>query len=237
MRSTTCAALLCAAMASGAAAQQSAAPAIRFDGQPGGPAAGGILQQAYERRGEAPPVGQARELSVDWNIEIGIGDPSGRYDGGGYSWRWERVNALAHEAEESARRLHRAAENRGHHGDHWEERFLRACHRFEQQASHFHRQVESYRQNPSHTRSDYYQVVNAFREVEWTIRSGHVDGRVWSDFYSAQSAINQLDYYYRSGGYDPGHGDHDDRDEHGDWPFPGRPRYPRGGHGRRPHGW
>ncbi|MBI4346587.1 MAG: hypothetical protein HY553_07010 [Elusimicrobia bacterium] len=231
------AALLSVAAAQVAAAQV-AVPAVRFDGERGAVVAG-ILQQAVAARGEAPPVGAVRELSSGWSVEIGIGDPYPRYPGGQYggsSWRWETVKRLAHEVQERAEHLHRWAEARSHHGG-WEERFLRACHRFEQAARHFHRQVESYRQHPSHTQSDYYQLQSAFRDVEYSINGGHVDGHVRSDFYAASSAVNELASYYR-GGYDDGHGGGHGGD-HGGWePYPRHPRPPR--YPRRPrgrHGW
>ncbi len=222
-RITGVAALL-ATLATTAAAQQ--APGVHFDGERG-TAVGRMLQQAFEGRGAAPPIGAVRQVSSGWDVRIEVGDPRGRRGPGspsGNPWRYERVAALAHEVEERAEHLHRAAEGRSHHGDYGEERFLEAAHAFERQAAHFHRQLESYRQESYHTRSDYYELVSAFRQVEWTIRSAHVESHVWGDFNAARSAVTELEYYYRAdGGYDHGHGHGDD--DH-DWP----------NRRRRPHG-
>lgn len=217
------------ALLAGSAAAQVAVPAgIEFDGG----RFGGF------RAGEAaapPAVGAAREVSSGLSFEIIFGDPweqDGHRRGQGYgSWRWERVKQLAHEVEEAARHLRRAADGRGHHGDWSEDRFRRAAYEFERSAEHFHRQVESWRQDPSHSRSDFYRLSSAFRELDWAIRQAHADGHVWSDFQRARVAIEELDLAYRGGYYDDrGHDDHGrdrDRDHDRGRRYPPRPRYPR----------
>lgn len=124
----------------------------------------------------------------------------------------ERVAILAHQVEDAARHVHRAAERRSHHGDYWEERGLVRLHEFEDSARHFHRQVESYRADPYHTEADFRRLVRSYRRAQEGLHWIHPDRHVRRDFRRAEQAMEELMWVY---GYDEGY--YDRRYRHPRW--------------------
>ena len=212
--SMTAAVAVMSVLLGSARANAQAGGRINFDGGRGS-AAGRIIGSILEG---------AIDIAIPRGIEI-----SGQYGypQGGY-WNWEQVKRLAHEVNENAEHVHNAAEARAHHGDRDEERALSDLHGLKEAAEHFHDQVERYGQSPSHTRSDYYTVLNAYNRARSSIRWSHVEGHVIRDFNDLSRSLNELSYYYRDASYGGGHGRDDDRDDD-------RDDHDRGGrdHGRR----
>lgn len=221
-------ALLCAAPSSAGGPRPTS---LDFDGAAGVDGAQPLMNWVREQGAPAPTVKGERVYDSLW----GRGDHQSPWDGGwSHRWDWERVKRLAHEVEEKAAHVHREVEQRAHHGDWREQQALRDLHQLETRAAHFHTQVERWSQNASHTRSDYSALLDAYNRSARSIHGSHAEPHVRADFSALRRSLGELDYYYRDGGYDGGHGDHDD---HGGWPQPGWPRYPSGGHGRYPQPW
>lgn len=138
-----------------------------------------------------------------------------------------RVQSVAHELEDAARRVHRLAERSEHHYDRGERRALAALHELEEAADHFHRQVERHRQNPFHTEADYRRLERAYR---WAYRSFHgLHGyrHVERSFHRVHSLMDDLGYYYTArGGHGRGRYDRrDDRDYRGYGEYRGQGQY------------
>lgn len=223
-------ALLCAATARAEGARPTS---LDFDGAARAGGAQSLMNWVRGQGAAAPEVKGERELVGHWD-DVPNGPPS-PWDGGwSHGWDGERVKRLAHEVEERAAHVHREAEERAHHGDWREQQALRDLHELEQRAAHFHTQLERWNQNASHTRSDYHALLNAYHRAAGSIHGSHAEPHVRVDFETLRRSLSELDYYYRYGGYDPGHGGHDD---HGGWTQPRWPwpRWPRDGHNS--HGW
>ena len=129
------------------------------------------------------------------------------YNGGG-----QDIRKLAHQIDELANYVHEEAERTAHHGDWWEERALRDLHALAEAATHFHQQVESWWQDPNHTRQDYRNLVYAYRTAKYSFEWAHSFQYIRRDFQRLGSLIEELRRYY-DGGWDP----HDPHDPHNPW--------------------
>lgn len=107
-----------------------------------------------------------------------------------------RVQVLAHQLENAARRVHLRAEDTRHHGDYWEEKALRRLHDLEAKARHFHRQVERYRPNPYHTAEDFRALERAFYRAEEAMHWLHAYDAVERDFRRLERVMDELQYLY-----------------------------------------
>lgn len=142
------------------------------------------------------------------------------------------VQAVAHELEDAARRVHRLAERSEHHYDRGERRALSALHELEESADHFHRQVERHRQNPFHTEADYRRLERAYWEAYRSFHGLHGYRHVEQSFHRVQSLMDDLNYFYTAPrGHGRGRYDrHDDRNYRGHGEYRGDGRYR--GHGQ-----
>jgi len=114
-------------------------------------------------------------------------------------YQMKRVKVIAHQLDEAAHRLHKAAEDYAHHGGYYERRALAALHELDRKASHFHRQVERYYQNPYHTERDFEKLYYAYRSASWRFRYLHAEDHVYEYFHEVQELMDELLRYY--GGY------------------------------------
>lgn len=142
----------------------------------------------------------------------------------------EEVQRLAHEVEDRARLVHRAAERLAHHGDRREERALVQLHELEEQARHFHRQVERNRQNVGHTERDFRRLRQAYSRVAYTMHDLHAYGRVDREFDRLSDAMYDLEMYAEDlfDRVRPAHRRYGDRRDRHDWNHRSRGR----SHGR-----
>lgn len=130
----------------------------------------------------------------------------------------EEVQKLAHEVEDRARLVHRAAERLAHHGDFREEKALARLHELEEQAGHFHRQVERNRQNVGHTEGDFRELRQAYSRAAYTMHDLHAYGKIDREFDRLSDAMYDLEMYagdlFDRGR--PAHRRYSDRDRWGD---------------------
>ncbi len=117
---------------------------------------------------------------------------------------WEAVQGLAHELENTARRLHRDAERFAHHGDRREEAALRRIHELEDRARHFHREVERYYRDPRHTHSDFRALEHAYYRAAEARYWLHGIGRVEVQFERVDRLMYELTERYERWVYGPG---------------------------------
>lgn len=100
------------------------------------------------------------------------GYPSGQSYGQSYGYgRWDgqRTYSVAHQIDQTASWIYRqAARNRSQ--DRGEYRALTALYRLSAAASHFHGEVESYRQDPRHTANDFARLVAAYNQAVDSLR-------------------------------------------------------------------
>ncbi len=107
----------------------------------------------------------------------------------------DRMKDLAHQLQEAVHHAHETAEEYAHH--YGESRALKALHRLDRRARHFHRQVERYYQNPHHTEKDYRKLVRDFRKARRAMQRLHTYEHVYDDFHRVEVLIGDLAYYYR----------------------------------------
>ncbi|HEX9942015.1 MAG TPA: hypothetical protein VGG03_08365 [Thermoanaerobaculia bacterium] len=128
------------------------------------------------------------------------------------SGQMERVAVLAHEIEDVAASIHRQAARNNRRPDRDVARVLADLHQLEERADHFHGQVESYRQDPRHTRDDFAALEEAFYETADSLR--YIQPRPYIDrgMDRIYDLMNELSRYYGRSGY-------------GRWGDRGRDRY------------
>jgi hypothetical protein len=137
------------------------------------------------------------------------------------SGQMERVAALAHEIDDVATSIRRQAERNNRRPDRDEARMLADLRELDGRASHFHAQVESYRQDPRHTADDFAALEDAFFRLGETLR--YVNRRPYIDrgLDRIYPLMNELSRYYGRSGYDRRGYDRYGQDRYGD----GRDRY------------
>lgn len=138
----------------------------------------------------------------------------------------ERIAVLAHEIDEIAGEMRQRTERSNRRPDRYVAHVLGDLHDLAAAANHFHREVESYRQDPRHTRDDYRELTTAFDAVRASL--SYIDPRSYIDRGMRRIAVNlaQLDDYYGYGDrYGRGDRGRSDRDR-----YDGSRRYspPRG---------
>jgi len=149
------------------------------------------------------------------------------------SGQMERVAALAHEIDDAATAIRRQAERNNRRPDRDEARMLSDLRELDGRASHFHRQVESYRQDPRHTADDFAALEDAFFRLGDTLR--YVNRRPYVDrgLDRIYGLMNELSRYYGRSSYDRRGYGWEGRDRYGD----GRDSYDgRSDRGYRGHG-
>ncbi len=74
-------------------------------------------------------------------------------------------------------------------------RALRALHRLDERARHFHHQVEQGR-SAAHTSNDFERVRGAFRHAEARLHGLHANGHVQRDFDRVARIVRDLEWTY-----------------------------------------
>ncbi len=134
----------------------------------------------------------------------------------------DRMKDLAHELQEAVHHVHETAEEYAHH--YGESHALKALHRLDRQARHFHRRIERYYQDPHHTEKDYRKLVRDYHRARRAMRHLHTYEHVYDDFHRVEVLLGDLAYYYG------GHDQYRENDyEHG---YYGRKHYRRPSRGR-----
>lgn len=133
----------------------------------------------------------------------------------------ERVAVLAHEIDDVATSIRRQAERNNRRPDRDEARMLADLRALDGRASHFHAQVESYRQDPRHTADDFAALEESFFRLGETLR--YVNRRPYIDrgLDRIYPLLNELSRYYGRSGDDRRGSDRYGQDRYGY----GRDRY------------
>ena len=106
----------------------------------------------------------------------------------------DRIKYLAYELKEAAHHVRETAEEYAH--NYGESHALKALHRLDRQARHFHRQVERYYQDPYHTEKDYRKFGRAYRRVRRSMQHLHTYEHVYDDFNRVEELLNEMTHYY-----------------------------------------
>jgi len=107
------------------------------------------------------------------------------------------VQGLAHELDDAARHTYRAAYETRQHFTWREDRALRKLDRLADWARHFHAQVETYRQDPTHTDADFQNLVRAYVRARDGVRTQlHATAHVRDDFKRVEAIMDRLIDYY-----------------------------------------
>jgi hypothetical protein len=129
------------------------------------------------------------------------------------SWNGEQAYALAHQVDETASSIYRQAARNNRRPNRTEARALASLSQLNAAASHFHGEVESYRQDPRHTANDFARLVsaydNAVESLRWIEPRPYVDrgmDRI------ADMLTEMSPFYGRT--YDRWHGHGQDWDRH-----------------------
>jgi hypothetical protein len=122
-----------------------------------------------------------------------------------------RIASLAHEIDDTATYIRRQAERNNRRPNREEARMLAGLRELNGRASHFHDQVESYRQDPRHTADDFAALEDAFYQLGDTLR--YVNRRPYIDqgMDRIYDLMTELSRYYGRSGY-------------GRWGYQGRDR-------------
>jgi hypothetical protein len=146
----------------------------------------------------------------------------------------ERIAVLAHEIDEIAGEMRQRTERSNRRPDRYVAHVLGDLHDLAAAAGHFRREVESYRQDPRHTRDDYRELTTAYDAVRASLSS--IDPRSYIDRGMQRIAVNlaQLDDYYGYGdrygrGYRGRSDRYDQRNRYDDSRRYGPPRGPGAG--------
>ncbi len=132
----------------------------------------------------------------------------------------DRVAALAHEIDATARGIYRQAARNNRRPDQYEAQMLDDLRQLAGNAAHFHDEVEGNRQNPRHTANDFARLEESFNQLGITMQNVRPRPYVDRGMQQIYSRMTELSRYYGGNGYDRwgryGHdrGDHDryDRD-------------------------
>ena len=121
----------------------------------------------------------------------------GRYPDYGHM---DRVSALAHEIDQTARYIYREAARNNRYPDRNEARMLQGLYQLYGRADRFHDQVESYRRDPRRTDAEFVALEQSFNRLGNALR--YVEPRSYVDrgmqrIYDLMSDLSR--YYGRSG--------------------------------------
>lgn len=109
-------------------------------------------------------------------------------------YRAKDIRLLAHELEDAARAVHRAAERAAHHADRREARALVALHELEDEARRFHRRVEIPRWLPYRSRADFGALERAYFRAARDMHDLHAFEPVNRQFFRVTDAFYELAY-------------------------------------------
>lgn len=126
----------------------------------------------------------------------------------------ERVMEVAHEIDNTASYMSRMAERMNRRPNSRENQVVVDLHELRDRARHFHRETESYRQNPQHTADDFQVLVDSYYSASQSLRS--IRRRPYLDRAMSHVAnlLNELTPFYGvdylQAPSDNGYGDRDD---------------------------
>lgn len=111
------------------------------------------------------------------------------------SYELAEVQKLAHRVEDRAEEAFCEAERFAYYGGFRERQALVRLRELDQRATHFHRQVEHYRQNFNHTEDDFRALQRAFARASYALQSAHTSRRVRIEFRQLSDAMYELEMY------------------------------------------
>jgi hypothetical protein len=114
----------------------------------------------------------------------------------------DRVSALAHEIDTTARSIYREAARNNRRPDRYEARMLDDLYQLYGQADRFHDQVESYRRNPRRTAVEFAELERAFNRLGETLRYVQPRGYIDRGMERIYRLMTELSRYYGRNGYD-----------------------------------
>ena len=135
-----------------------------------------------------------------------------QYGGYGYPDRYrdrypdyghmDRVSALAHDIDLTARSIYREAARNNRRPDRYEAQMLNDLYQLYGRADRFHGLVESYRRDPRRTAIEFAELERAFYRLGETMRYVHPRGYVDRGMQRIYSLMTELSRYYGRSGYD-----------------------------------
>ena len=114
------------------------------------------------------------------------------------------VLRLAHQLQEDAEYLYDVAREERHHFTRSERRVVSYLEELEDQASHFHRRLERYRNDPSHTERDYLRLRRAYRVAVNMFHVLHSTREVRRAMLRMEETMDGLVFYYEEDRYERG---------------------------------
>lgn len=158
--------------------------------------------------------------SRDWNRD--------RDQRSGVRYDTRRVAVLAHELEQTAESIRREAERNNRRPDRREAQMLSALRELNEEARHFHDQVESRHGDSRHSARDFEDLVQTYRQTGYVL--DRVERRTYVD-----RGMDRISYLLRelSGYYGRSRGDYG-YNRRG---YDRHDRYDRDRHDRRGRGW
>lgn len=122
----------------------------------------------------------------------------------------DQVVRTAHELEQATRHVYQNALQQRHHGVlgvFTEGAGIAWLRKLSERAAHFHREVESYRRDPSHSARDYRRLWDTFLSTRNALyRHMHASSHVVGDFQRVEQLMNALSAYYGGSALYPGNG-------------------------------
>ena len=114
----------------------------------------------------------------------------------------DRVSALAHDIDATARSIYREAARNNRRPSRYEAQMLDDLYQLYGRAARFHDQVESYRQNPRRTAAEFAELERAFNRLGQTMQYVHPRSYVDRGMERIYSLMTELSRYYGRTGYD-----------------------------------
>ena len=131
-------------------------------------------------------------------------------------WRDAGLQELAHQLERATRHLHRSAEEVRHGGSR-ERKALKALHKLEDRAVHFHARVERYHPDYGHALDDFRKLHRRFEKARKRFYGLHAYQHLSSDLARVEGLIYaieaRLSYARADRHYERGHYDRRDYDD------------------------
>jgi hypothetical protein len=125
-------------------------------------------------------------------------------------WDGWRVKLIAHDLERASEELYYRYEERSRTSKFFEQisrnLALNALRNLIGSARHFHHQVESWQQDPEHTRQDFQRLMESYDKTRQAMIIAYHAGRVNQEYRRVTDLVYTLESYYRYGGGGQGEG-------------------------------
>jgi hypothetical protein len=118
------------------------------------------------------------------------------------SGRIDRVSALAHDLDVTARSIYREAARNNRRPDRYEAQMLDDLQQLYARAARFHDQVESYRRTPRRTSAEFAELERTFNRLGETMQRVEPRGYIDRGMERIYSLMTELSRYYGRTGYD-----------------------------------